>query len=53
VYNTPFFEACLYTWKFQIFHSSWSLEISFFFTFFWLKLEETWSFISTIGILVS
>jgi hypothetical protein len=26
----PFFEPCPCTWKGEIFHSSWSLEISFF-----------------------
>jgi hypothetical protein len=25
----PFFEACSYTWECEIFHSSWSFEISF------------------------
>jgi hypothetical protein len=30
----PFFEACPYTWKCSINHSSWSLEISFSFKFF-------------------
>jgi hypothetical protein len=44
----PFFEPCPYTWKGEIFHSSWSLEISF----FSLKLEKTWTFISTVGIIV-
>jgi hypothetical protein len=29
----PFFEPCPYTWKGEIFHSSWSLEIPFFFKF--------------------
>jgi hypothetical protein len=29
----PFFEACPYTWEGEIFHSSWSLEILFFFNF--------------------
>jgi hypothetical protein len=52
-YTTPsFFEACPYIWKCWIFDSSWSLEISFFSKFFWLKLEDTWTFISTIGIFV-
>ena len=45
----PFFEACPYTWKGEIFHSSWSLEISFFFNLK-LKIEYTRTFISTIGI---
>jgi hypothetical protein len=47
----PFFEACLYTWKGEILHSSWSLEISIFSNCFLLKLENTRTFISTIGIL--
>jgi hypothetical protein len=49
----PFLEACPNSWKCWIFHSSWNLEISFFSKFFWLKLEYTWNFIFTIGILVS
>jgi hypothetical protein len=44
----PFFEACPYTWKCYIFHSSWNLEIIFFQVFL-LKLEDTWTF--TVGIL--
>jgi hypothetical protein len=35
----PFFEPCPYTWKGEILHSSWSLEISFFSKFSRLKLE--------------
>jgi hypothetical protein len=48
----PFFEPYPYTWERKIFHSSWNMEISFFWNFF-LKLEYTWTFMSTIGILVS
>jgi hypothetical protein len=52
--SLPFFEPCPYTWKDEIFQSSWSLEISFFLKMFLLlRLEYTWTFISTIGILVS
>ena len=47
----PFFEPCPYTWEGEIYHSSWSLEISFF-PFLGLKLECTQTFISTIGIFV-
>jgi hypothetical protein len=46
----PFFEACPYTWEGEIFHFSWSLEISFFSNFF-LNLDHTRTFISTFGIL--
>jgi hypothetical protein len=43
----------LKSWEGEIFHSSWSLEISFFFKFYWgLKLEYTRTFIFTIGIFV-
>jgi hypothetical protein len=49
----PFFEPCPYTWKGEIFHSSWSLEISFFSKMFLLILEYIRAFISTIGIFVS
>jgi hypothetical protein len=35
----PFFEACPYTWECEIFHSSWSLEVSFCLNFLILKLE--------------
>jgi hypothetical protein len=48
----PFFEPCPYTWKGEIFHSSWSLEISFFSNFIKKSLEYTWTFISTFGIFV-
>jgi hypothetical protein len=30
----PFCDACPYTWEGEIFHSSWSLEISIFSKFF-------------------
>jgi hypothetical protein len=30
----PIFEPCPYIWKGEIFHSSWSLEISFFFNYY-------------------
>jgi hypothetical protein len=51
----PFFEPCPYTWRGEIFHSSWNLEIpkSFFSNFIFLNLDYTWTFISTIGIFVS
>jgi hypothetical protein len=45
----PFFEACPYI-KFSIPHGTWRFH---FFGFFLLKLENTWTFISTIEILVS
>jgi hypothetical protein len=47
----PFFEACPYTWEGEIFHSTWSLEISFFSNFL-LKLDYTWTFISTVEFLL-
>jgi hypothetical protein len=38
----PIFEACPYTWEGEIFHSLWSLEISFFFQILFLpNLEYT------------
>jgi hypothetical protein len=46
------FEACLYTWKGEIFHSSWCSEISFCPILFLLKLEYTRTFISTVGIFI-
>jgi hypothetical protein len=46
----PFFEPCPYTWKGEIFHCSWNLEISFFSNFL-LKLEYTRTFILSIGFL--
>jgi hypothetical protein len=45
----PFFEPYPYIWEGKIFHSSWSLEILFSSIFFWLKLEYTRTFISTIN----
>jgi hypothetical protein len=48
----PFFEAWPYTREDEIFHSSWSLEISFLSKFL-INLEYTWTFISTVGIFVS
>jgi hypothetical protein len=47
-----FFEGCPYSWEGEIFHSSWSLEISFFSKIFLLKLKFTRTFISTVGIFV-
>jgi hypothetical protein len=35
----PFFDTCPYTWKGEIFHFSWSLEISFFSYFIFAKLR--------------
>ena len=49
VQQPHFFESCPYTWKGEIFHSSWSLEISFFYNFL-LKLDNSNTFVSTIGI---
>jgi hypothetical protein len=37
--SPPFFEACPYTWKCEIFHSSWSLEISIFSKSFFAKIK--------------
>jgi hypothetical protein len=48
----PFFEPCPYTYESEIFHSSWSLEISFFSKMFLLNLEYTRTFISIVGIFV-
>jgi hypothetical protein len=43
-----------YTWEGEIFHSSWSLVISFFSRFlFLLNLEYNWTFISNVEIFVS
>jgi hypothetical protein len=48
----PFFEGCPYTWKCEIFYSSWSLEISFFFKFIFAQIREHVD-LNTVGILVS
>jgi hypothetical protein len=48
----PFLEPFPYTWKGEIFHSSWSLEISFLSKLFLRKLEYTRTFISIVGIFV-
>jgi hypothetical protein len=45
----PFFEPCPYTWKGEIFHFSWNLEISFFFPIYLLKLEYIRTFILLLG----
>jgi hypothetical protein len=48
----PFFEPCPYTWKGEIFLMEFR-DFNFFEKKFFLKLEYTWTFISTVGILVS
>jgi hypothetical protein len=53
VYNTPFFEACPYTWKCNSskIHGEWRFH--FFPKKNFLNLVHTWTFLSTIGIFVS
>jgi hypothetical protein len=48
----PFFEPCPYTWEGENFHSSWSLEISFFSKKNLEKLEYTRTEISPVRIFV-